>query len=192
MTAKLCSISAAAVLAACAFVCAPAGAQTDSAPDESRASATTPLPPILLIQVLLQKVASIQQPGTTTVDATVDQVAPAVGSVTNDVQGLMSSRKLTQVATGQNVGGTLTTTNIAIECAAAASTAVAVDVQACYLLGADGSVHRAPHTGAKPGAADATASGVVLVPNQAYKVCVRSQALFRDGTYLAASTACSG
>ena len=100
-------------------------------------------------------------------------------------------RSLTQVATGQNVGGSLSTTNVTVECAAAATVAVATDIQACYLLGANGVRYNVTDTGAKPGVADASVGGVLSVPLQSYKACIDSQALYQDGTYLDAPARCA-
>jgi hypothetical protein len=101
-------------------------------------------------------------------------------------------QSLTQTATGQNVGGTLSTTNVAIECAAAAVPAVATGVTECYLLGTDGIKRHAIRTGAKPGEADAAVSAVLSVPLQRYRACVSSQALMQDNTYLTAPAQCFG
>ncbi len=111
---------------------------------------------------------------------------------TPDGGGLGSTaRSLTQVATGQNVGGTLSSTNIALECAAAAVPAVATNIQACYLLGANGVRYHVATSGAKPGPSDAAAGGVLSVPLQSYKACIDTQALYQDGTYLDAPLRCA-
>lgn len=102
-----------------------------------------------------------------------------------------TGRSLTQVATGQNVGGTLSSTNILVECAAVAVPAVATNIQACYLLGADGLRYHVSTSGAKPGPGDAAAGGVVSVPLQSYKACIDAQALYQDGTYLDAPLRCA-
>jgi O-acetyl-ADP-ribose deacetylase (regulator of RNase III) len=106
--------------------------------------------------------------------------------------GTKAIQSLTQTATGQNVGGTLSTTTIAVECAAVAAPAVGTGVTSCYLKGANGSVYHVPRTGAKPGEADAAASAVLTVPLQDYSACVSSQALMQDNTYLTAPTQCFG
>ena len=112
---------------------------------------------------------------------------------TPDSGGLSKTgQTLTQTATGQNVGGTLSTTNVAIECAAAAVPAVATGITECYLLGTDGIKRHAIRSGAKPLAADAAVSAVLSVPLQAYKACVSSQALMQDNTYLTAPPRCFG
>jgi hypothetical protein len=108
---------------------------------------------------------------------------PAVGKV---------AQTLTQTATGQNVGGTLSQTNILVECAAASTPGVATGITSCYLEGENGAIYQVPRTGAKPGAADAAASAVVLVPLQDYKACISSQALMQDNTYLTAPVRCFG
>lgn len=116
-----------------------------------------------------------------------------VTSVTTpDGGGLGSTgRTLTQVATGQNVGGTLSATNIALECAAVATPAVATNIQSCFLLGANGLRYHVATSGAKPGPGDAAAGGVLSVPLQSYKACIDTQALYQDGTYLDAPLRCA-
>jgi hypothetical protein len=116
-----------------------------------------------------------------------------VSSITTPDGGSATSvgRTLTQVATGQNVGGTLSSTNIALECAAVATPAVATSIQACYLLGANGVKYNVARSGAKPGPGDAAAGAVLSVPLQSYRACIDSQALYQDGTYLDAPVVCA-
>lgn len=197
MTANLTFRTKAAALCACAALAMAAPAQAQAQPIEpaqpQQASAMPTLPHTMVIAALMLKLKTIQESGTTTIDATLDAAMPIVGSVTNDVEGLKSARKVVQTGTAQNLGGNLSQTNVAVECAAVAVTgAVATHVRSCYLQSATGAIYRVPSTGAKPGAADASVGGTLLVPNRAYKVCVESQALFQDSQYLLTPVVCSG
>jgi hypothetical protein len=120
--------------------------------------------------------------------ARVDQ--PGVQSVTVDSP---LARTISQTATGQILGSpNLTSMNVSIECAAVATpNPLAVGVAECYLLAPNGTRYNIPLHGAVPGAADATASAVLNIPVQNYRICMRANAFYQDNQFLPAPTICS-
>ena len=103
-----------------------------------------------------------------------------------------SGHTLVQIATGELLESDSSGRTIAVNCTATAlPDGVATGVAACYLLGANGRHYSATDGNSQPGPVD-MAAAVLEVPRQTYRLCMRSNALFQQGTYaITGSTICS-
>lgn len=104
-----------------------------------------------------------------------------------------SGNRLNEGANARVLGGDATTVVIQLECFVNTwRPAIGTGVEACYVLGADGTKRRSLWTSsAQPGPFDVVA-GVHTVPRQHYRVCVEARAWFEDAVgWIDAPLVCS-
>ena len=103
-----------------------------------------------------------------------------------------ANHAITQSGTGRVLGGDATTVDIALDCTATTMIpAVGTGLLDCFLLAPDGRRHHAGQAGAFIGPAAARNAIFTDLPRQAYRVCVRSRALWQDQTEYTAPRTCS-
>lgn len=101
---------------------------------------------------------------------------------------------LNEGANARVLRGDATTIDVSLDCFANTSPpAAAIGLQACHIIGADGVAYYEAHRlFAIPGSFNATAEVFRTIPRQRYRVCVDSNAMFRDmSEWLEAPLVCS-
>jgi hypothetical protein len=122
-------------------------------------------------------------------------LAPAAPAATPtySAQGsqTVNGHTLSQKAVGQVLSSDATTITVATACTATATPdGAGTGIVVCDLIGADGRRFTTGDDFANPGPADAT-GGVVTVPKQLYRLCVRSNTVFTDATAINGQNYCS-
>ena len=118
-------------------------------------------------------------------------LAAAAGAVPAHAE--TAGTTVTESATGiqASMGNDRSAVTFACTASSTSPSTIATEVRDCFLLGADGQRWYASSTGAKPLAVDASAGAQVLVPEQVYRVCVRTRTLSRDAqTYVETPVSC--
>ncbi|HEX8084655.1 MAG TPA: hypothetical protein VF529_10235 [Solirubrobacteraceae bacterium] len=123
-----------------------------------------------------------------TVAVTAAAAQPAAALETYSANGSYitpNGHKLNQGSNARVLSGDATTVTISLECFANTSApARGTGIDVCEIRGADGSVRKSVFTGFHPGTFYATGQVFENIPRQHYRVCVRADGAWYEGSAL--------